>query len=62
MFTLQYWVEELQRQPMAWIEGSPDGLNSLVYGLRVTTPYSWLLAVGQEFGEEMGAAKLFEAY
>ena len=62
VFTLHYWVEELQRQPTAWAEGSPDGLNGLVYGLRVTTPYSWFLAVSQEFGEEMGTAKLFEAH
>ena len=63
MFTLHYWVEELQRQSMAWAEGSPDGLNSLVYRLDGNpTPYLWFSAVGQEFGEEMGAAKLSEAH
>ena len=31
-------------------------------GLWWTTSYLWFLAVSQEFGEEMGAAKLFEAH
>ena len=47
---------------MAWAEGSPDGLNGLVYGLRATHTILVVFGCQSRVWRGDGTTKLFEAH